>query len=76
MRSPQRITVEPQVTPPPNAVCTTTDPGSMRPCSSASASAMGIEAAAELPWVSMLTITFFGGSPRRRAAASMIRALA
>ncbi len=72
----QRTTAAPQVNPPPNATIARICPGCTRPSLIASQRARGIEEAEVFPNLSMMTITFSGGIPMRRAVASMMRVFA
>src|SRR5438874_10316795 len=76
VRSYQRTTLAPQVSPPPSASIRIRCPGRMRPSVTASSRASGIEAAEVLAWRSIVTTVFPAGSPSRRPTASMIRVFA
>src|SRR5262245_10206110 len=71
-----RISVAPQVKPPPMASSITRSPRLMRRSCTASASASGIEAAEVLPWRSSVSTTCSGLSPSFLATPSMMRLLA
>src|SRR5206468_766957 len=68
-----RTTALAQVRPAPNATKTRTSPASILPARQASSNAIGTDAAEVLPYLSMLTNAFSGGSPSFSIAESMIR---
>ena len=64
------------MSPAPNAPSMTREPSVIRPCRTASSSAIGIDAADVLPYRSKFNMTFSSGKPRRSTTALRIRTLA
>src|SRR5690606_15562344 len=73
---PRRITLAAQARPPPKATKTRLSSSLTLPAASASQSAIGMEAAEVLPYLSRFTQTLSMERSSRRAAASMMRRLA